>query len=1389
MLMLLFYMRKQAAAFTGTVLFFALWQPRTLATVGMAAMTGAALLLVIAYVLFKRAKQTSQQWKHRETEFLALEKSLKDKNDEVSTLIEELTASNEELTASNEELSSTNEELVATNDKLQEAYVQIQQQSELILAQKDEQLNKALDASNVMIWSIDLTGAGEHYMSRNIGHIFGIPVEELRDGTPQLDRFVVGEDRPLREAAIQQLIANGHAEATYRMTGKDGNIRWMNVHLRVLRDNLGNPVRREGIGIDITEDRQRQEEIDRYRENLDIIFTNTVEEIVLMDADGRIVLMNSALKTFITEVTGKTPEPGQYIWDITTPTRRNRSQELFARAKAGENIVEEARIPTPRGEMVHELRYQPVRYNGETRYVTLTSVDITEKKKNEDILRQSEANLRAIFDNTEESFTLIDNEYCIVAFNQSSFERSGHRYVPGMDVFELMPEEHQETFRDYLGRASCGETVRYDIKYTLDRETTWYYVTIMAVRSQGTLIGYCITAHDLTAIKRVEVSLKASEERFRNLVENSDDLFLITQGESDFSYVSPNVTKMLGYTPEEFVRMHTTDVVHPDDLQFIRQRVTTLDPGQREQFFARARHKNGDWRLLEGITVNLPYTEGINGRVQVYHDVTDRQEKENRIIEAEETVREHRYLLEKAGEVAQVGYWTSDLSSSGRINWSTQAQKIYGIPTEKFDGRYETLLRVIHPEDRINVKLAYEQAIRENQVYSVDFRIMRPDGSLRWVHEQGELISEYGEDITWMTITLDISRYKVIEEVLKEFNERYEILSRATNDAIWDWDIKIGIVTWNHGLQTIFDYPSRDVNFTTTWWKEKIHPEDFRQVWPEIMRAFRERQTNWEATYRYRCAGGNYKYIYDRAYIIYVDNEPVRMIGAMQDVSERMNAIAEIEKLSLVASQTDSAVMIMDAREQIEWINEGFTKMTGYVLDDVKGKQAQFLRDPENDPITTLRIEEKLKRCETVSEEIVAHTKDGRKYWANLEITPVLNEKGDVKNFISIQSDISERKEYENSITAIAGELASLIEHANVPIFSLDRQGLVSEWNSVTAELSGYTKTEVYGKNWVEEFVDRRHRTAVLDVLDQVMGGKPVSQFELPIQNRARKIYILLLSASPRWNATGAIDGAILVGQDITELTEYRLGLEHAVRERTRELNEALVKEKEMVDMKSKFVSIASHEFRTPLTTISLASGFIRRYKEQLNTEQVDKKLDNIDKQISHMTHMLEDVLMIGKAEAGKILVSLSEIHLREFIEGLVEEMKENNRERIQLQLDLGPVTIQSDEKLLRNILLNLITNALKFSDEEKSVALKITTDIEKMVIQISDEGVGIPEADIRNLFTPFYRASNVTIIPGTGLGLSIIKKAVDLLKGTVTIKSTLGTGTRFTVVLPIHHG
>jgi signal transduction histidine kinase len=259
--------------------------------------------------------------------------------------------------------------------------------------------------------------------------------------------------------------------------------------------------------------------------------------------------------------------------------------------------------------------------------------------------------------------------------------------------------------------------------------------------------------------------------------------------------------------------------------------------------------------------------------------------------------------------------------------------------------------------------------------------------------------------------------------------------------------------------------------------------------------------------------------------------------------------------------------------------------------------------------------------------------------------------------------------------------------------------------------------------------------------------------------------------------------------QDVTEVVRYRQGLERMVEERTQKLNEALKMEKELVEVKSKFVSIASHEFRTPLSAIILDTGFIKKYKDKLKSEELDKKLADIEKQVHHMTYLLEDVLLVGKAEAGKIHVVLKKISI-DFFETLAKQVVQSGGtgHKLRYTLDGNLKGIVSDEKLLRNIVVNLLTNAIKFSPGSKYVTMAVTCTKSHLIILVSDSGIGIPAWDIKNLFTSFSRGSNAGAIEGTGLGLSIVKKAVDLLHGTVEVKSRLNKGTQFTVMLPLPH-
>jgi signal transduction histidine kinase len=256
---------------------------------------------------------------------------------------------------------------------------------------------------------------------------------------------------------------------------------------------------------------------------------------------------------------------------------------------------------------------------------------------------------------------------------------------------------------------------------------------------------------------------------------------------------------------------------------------------------------------------------------------------------------------------------------------------------------------------------------------------------------------------------------------------------------------------------------------------------------------------------------------------------------------------------------------------------------------------------------------------------------------------------------------------------------------------------------------------------------------------------------------------------------------------DITEVIQYREGLEKMVEKRTAELNEALKKEKELVEMKNRFISIASHEFKTPLSSISLASGFIKKHKSQLTEDQINQKLENIEKQVTNMTYLLDDVLIVGKAEAGKMQANLGEVKI-DILEKLATEVMSSRatQHRLIFSNECSKAVIVSDEKFIRNIIINLISNAIKFSPKGSNVVLEVSCDAKNLFITVRDHGIGIPTGDIKNLFTSFSRGSNVGAIEGTGLGLSIVKKAVDILNGKIEVKSELGIGTEFRITLPL---
>lgn len=228
--------------------------------------------------------------------------------------------------------------------------------------------------------------------------------------------------------------------------------------------------------------------------------------------------------------------------------------------------------------------------------------------------------------------------------------------------------------------------------------------------------------------------------------------------------------------------------------------------------------------------------------------------------------------------------------------------------------------------------------------------------------------------------------------------------------------------------------------------------------------------------------------------------------------------------------------------------------------------------------------------------------------------------------------------------------------------------------------------------------------------------------------------------------------------------------------------------EREINELKSRFISMTSHEFRTPLTAILGTTELIKHYGQGWDTKKQHTYLDRIQKNVKHMTGLLDDVLVLSKADVGKIEFNPQPIDLVAFCNSLVEEFQLNTKrdQRVEFEVHGNPPNSLADEKILRQILSNLLSNAIKYSPENTVVQFNVNFSDDEATFCIQDQGIGIPEADQKHLFESFHRATNVGQIQGTGLGLAIVKKSVELHQGTIAFESVAEQGTTFIIKLPI---
>ena len=495
-----------------------------------------------------------------------------------------------------------------------------------------------------------------------------------------------------------------------------------------------------------------------------------------------------------------------------------------------------------------------------------------------------------------------------------------------------------------------------------------------------------------------------------------------------------------------------------------------------------------------------------------------------------------------------------------------------------------------------------------------------------------------------------------------------------------------------------------------------------------------------------------------------------------------------VTEKSLISALAEQQLIFDTAAVGIAFVSQGvvakcnrrFAELLGYATDEIAGKSTRVwfgsgeeFMQPGTRPYATL------SQGENYSSELLLQKKDGTPVWVFTDSRAIDPAKPQDGIIVGI-GDITERKLAEAALQQTKERLDLAMQSSAISIWEWDgRRGTVY-LDAALAQMTGEEPRERYLT--LDELVSLVHPDEIAAVrqaqTDCIKGLRPLYRIEHRLKMTSGD-WVWVLSRGR------VVDRA----DDGTALRMTGTNVDITQRKRAEvELLSALQREKELSEMKSKFVSIASHELRTPLATILSSAELLEHYSDSLSAEDRLKMLHGIQGGVKRMNAMIEDVLIIGKAEAGALQFDPKPMDLRDLCTRVVEELRGGvaKQHAIEFEHQFEHSSLNLDEKLLRHILTNLLSNAVKYSPPGSTVSLLLAERDGQALIEVGDQGIGIPPEDQARLFESFHRASNVGNRQGTGLGLVIVKKAAELHGGTISIESKVNAGTRFSVRLPL---
>jgi PAS domain S-box-containing protein len=797
----------------------------------------------------------------------------------------------------------------------------------------------------------------------------------------------------------------------------------------------------------------------------------------------------------------------------------------------------------------------------------------------------------------------------------------------------------------------------------------------------------------------------------------------------------------------------------------------------------------------------------------MFIDISEMKKKEEELKKSEE---KFRLLSELSSDVI----WVYNLTNDKFLYVSPSIKKLRGLEVE--EALKQNMERSLTKESLKKVKKDVDVILSEfyktgkvPDYYIAEVQQPHKTGGLIWVEMSCNLFLNDKNEIQIYGVTRNIQQRKEFELELKASEEKYRKLIDNSHEIIYQLSTE-GVFlfvspAWTHMLGHTTD---QVIGHSIT---EFVHQDD----WGTYLNAMNEllnlkvRKSGVE--YRVKHLDGSWHWHSSSGVALYDDEGNIIGVdGIARDITEQRRSNELLRKLSLAVEQSPVSVVITDLNANIEYVNKKFSDITGYSYDELKGKNPRVLRSGSQSRSFYKNMWDTLLAGQVWKGEFLNRKKNGDLFWELASISPIINEHGVITHYLGIKEDISSRKLSEKQLY----KFSKVVEQSPNMILITDAELIIEYVNPAFTNKSFYNSEDIVGRPYKYLKLAKTDEVEYEDLWETLAEGK-VWHSEIIDKRKNGELYWLDVFINPIFDDEKKIVNYVSIMQDISnrkrveeELQELNLSLEQKVVERTSELsitneflmNEVVSRKKHETELKlarfeaekankakSEFISRMSHELRTPMNSIL---GFAQLFSMGELSPTQRKGVDHILNSGNHLLRLINEVLDISKIEAGKLTLSVEQIKVREAISeaiDLIHPLTISTQISVVYETrEKDDFSIKADKQRLIQILVNILNNAIKFNKKDGTVI--IATSIEKgaeskdnkVIISITDSGIGIAEKDLSRLFVPFERLGNTELVTeGTGLGLSIARELAALMQGEIDVTSKLGVGSTFNVILP----